>query len=181
MRDRWNRGQDRLDEHARAALFIYLNKTGYNGLWRVNSRGKNNVPAGRYTNPRIFDPEVLHADADLLRTSRLFAGPFEAVALRAAPGDFVYLDPPYQPTSPTSSFVAYAKDGFDEDCQRRLAALVAELDRKGCLVMLSNSDCPLIHELYRPFRIDRVRASRAINSKASRRGSITELVVRNYV
>jgi DNA adenine methylase len=179
MRARWNEEAD-LSRVERAALFIYLNKTGYNGLWRVNSRGKHNVPVGRYVRPHVFDADVLRADAALLRGARLHAAPFESVLDRAASGDFVYLDPPYHPISRTSSFTAYARGGFGEEDQRRLAATFAELDRRGCCVMLSNSDCAFIAGLYRRFRIDRVRAARAINSKAGRRGSVSELVIRNY-
>lgn len=179
MRTRWNERPD-LPAVERAALFIYLNKTGYNGLWRVNSRGKHNVPVGRYARPNVFDPDVLRADAQLLRGARLRSGPFEQVLDRAAAGDFVYFDPPYHPISRTSSFTAYARGGFGEADQQKLAQVFAELDRRGCRVMLSNSDCAFIAGLYRGWRIDRVRAARAINSKAGRRGSVSELVIRNY-
>jgi DNA adenine methylase len=179
MRSRWNERPD-LSPVERAALFIYLNKTGYNGLWRVNLKGKHNVPVGRYTRPHVFDADVLRADARLLRGAKLRSGPFEHVLDRAAAGDFVYFDPPYHPISRTSSFTAYARGGFGEADQQRLASVFAELDRRGCRVMLSNSDCAFIAGMYRRWRIDRVRAARAINSKAGRRGSVSELVIRNY-
>jgi DNA adenine methylase len=179
MRARWNEQLD-LPRAQRAALFIYLNKTGYNGLWRVNRMGKHNVPVGRYVRPHVYDADVLRADSALLQGARLNAEPFESVLDRAAAGDFVYLDPPYHPISRTSSFTAYARGGFGEEDQRRLADAFGELDRRGCAVMLSNSDCAFIAGLYRRWRIDRVRAARAINSKAGRRGSVSELVIRNY-
>jgi DNA adenine methylase len=99
---------------------------------------------------------------------------------RVAAGDFVYLDPPYHPISSTSSFTAYARGGFGESDQRRLADAFAELDRRGCQVMLSNSDCAFVANLYRRWRIDRVRAARMINSEPGRRGTVGELVIRNY-
>src|SRR5262249_58753451 len=108
---RWN-DDATLSRSERAALFIYLNKTGYNGLWRVNSSGKHNVPVGRYLRPHVFDADVLRADAALLRGARLHATAFESVVDRVAHGDFVYFDPPYHPISPTSSFTAYARGGF---------------------------------------------------------------------
>src|SRR5262249_53145957 len=169
MRARWNEQSD-LPRAQRAALFIYLNKTGYNGLWRVNRKGKHNVPPGRYARPRVFDADVLRADATLLRGARLRSAPFEGVLERAAAGDLVYLDPPYHPISHPSSFTAYARGGFGEDDQRRLADAFAELDRRGCFVMLSNSDCAFVAGLYRRWRIDRVHAARVINSKVASRG-----------
>ncbi|HJZ86177.1 MAG TPA: DNA adenine methylase [Polyangia bacterium] len=180
VRRRWNTQRARLLPAQRAALFIYLNKTGYNGLWRVNSRGENNVPAGRYQRPGVYDPALLRADAALLARAQLCTGPFESVLERAQAGDFVYLDPPYQPLSRTASFTAYARGGFGEADQRRLADVFGQLDRRGCLVMLSNSDCVPIRTLYRHFRIDAVQAARSINSKGGGRGLISELVVRNY-
>src|SRR5262249_33440022 len=158
----------------------YLKEPGYSGLGRVNGRGTQNVRVGRFGGPLVSDAAVLHADSALLQGARLHAEPFESVLDRAAAGDFVYLDPPYHPISRTSSFTAYARGGFGEQDQRRLADAFGELDRRGCAVMLSNSDCAFIAGLYRRWRIDRVRAARAINSKAGRRGSVSELVIRNY-
>jgi DNA adenine methylase len=180
VRARFNVERHALWPVERAALFIYLNKTGYNGLWRVNSRGENNVPAGRLKQPRIYDPERLRTDAALLRGARLHAGSFEAVLDRAQSGDLVYLDPPYQPLSRTASFTSYAAGGFGDEDQEHLAEVVGELDRRGCLIMLSNSDCAFIRRLYRGFRIERVKAPRLINSKVARRGPVNELLVRNY-
>jgi len=164
---------------ARAARMIYLNKTCYNGLWRVNSRGHFNVPAGRYRNPPILDAGRLRAAAAALQGVDLAACDFRAVVDEARPGDFVYFDPPYVPLSQTASFTSYAREDFGEAEQRALAEVFRALDRKGVRVMLSNADAPLVHALYRGFRIEIVQARRAINSRAARRGAISEVVVLN--
>jgi len=174
------RAEEPQDPVRRASRMIFLNKTCYNGLWRVNRLGKFNVPFGRYKNPKICDEEALLAAHAALQNVEILLAPFETVLDRAEPGDFIYFDPPYHPLNETSSFTSYTADNFGPEDQRRLAAVFRELDRRGCLVMLSNSDTPFIHELYRGYRIDKVWASRAINSKADRRGQITEVVVRNY-
>ena len=176
------RAQDpaELSPAARAARTIFLNRSGFNGLYRVNAAGRFNVPFGRYTNPTICDAPNLMACARALRLSTILRAPFPAVLERARHGDFVYFDPPYHPLSKTAHFTAYAAGGFREDDQRELAGVYAELDRRGVLVMLSNSNTPLIRELYQGFRVVEVQATRAINSKAARRGAITELVVLNY-
>jgi len=164
----------------RAARTIYLNRSCFNGLYRVNAQGRFNVPFGRYTNPRLVDAPNLGACACALRRVRLDCSSFTGVLERAKRGDFVYLDPPYNPTSKTASFTGYSAGGFGPDKQRELARVYAELDRRGILVMLSNSDTPLVRELYGGLRIVEVRAARAINSKGSRRGAVTELVILNY-
>lgn len=164
----------------RAARMIYLNRTCFNGLYRVNSKGGFNVPFGRYANPTICDAPNLRACARALKRARIERAPFPAVLDRARRGDFVYFDPPYHPLSKTAYFTAYAKGGFREADQRELARVYAELDRRGVLVMLSNSNAPLVRELYKGFRIVQVQATRSINSKGARRGAITELVVLNY-
>ena len=164
----------------RAARLLYLNKTCYNGLWRVNRRGEFNVPMGRYNNPRILDEARLRAAARALAPARLSAASFDEAVDLAGPGDFVYFDPPYVPLSATSSFTAYTANGFGPDAQRRLAGVFRALDRRGVSVMLSNSDHPLVYELYRGFRIERVEARRHINSQGDGRGAISEVVVLNY-
>ena len=179
VRHRYNHGQ-KLSAAERAAMFIYLNKTCFNGLHRVNRRGEFNVPAGRYTNPRILDAELLRAVSRELRRAELRCDSFESLLGYAKPGDFVYFDPPYAPASRTANFTAYAQDGFTAEDQTRLRDVFKELDRRRCKLMLSNSDVPLIRELYAKFNIDRVAAPRAINCNASRRGLVSELVVRNY-
>jgi DNA adenine methylase len=164
----------------RAARTIYLNKTGYNGLYRVNRAGKFNVPMGRYTNPTVCDAENLRACSAALQRVELQKRDFAEEASRARAGDFVYFDPPYDPRSPTSAFTSYAAGGFGPEAQRRLAGLFAGLARKGVHVVLSNSDTPLVRELYRPFRIAPVLAARSINSRGSRRGKVGEVVVTSF-
>ena len=166
----------------RAARFLYLNKTCYNGLYRVNSKGKFNVPIGRYKNPKIVDEEVLQKASMLLQDVTIKHQSFEKVLEDAHERDFVYLDPPYYPLSKTSSFTGYTKEVFMEKEQEKLAEVYSKLDKKGCLVMLSNSDTEFIHLLYgeNGYDIRKVKARRAINSKADRRGEINEVVILNY-
>jgi DNA adenine methylase len=164
----------------RAARTIYLNKTGYNGLYRVNRAGKFNVPMGRYTNPTVCDADNLRACSAALQRVELKQRDFAEQASRAKAGDFVYFDPPYDPMSATSAFTSYAPGGFGHEAQRRLAELFARLARKGVHVVLSNSDTPLVRELYRPFRIAPILAARSINSRGSRRGKVGEVVVTSF-
>jgi DNA adenine methylase len=178
IRARYN--QKRLDDAEHAATFLYLNKTCFNGLHRVNRKGEFNVPAGRYTNPRILDADALRAASDALRSAEIRPEGFESLLEHARPGDFVYFDPPYEPVSATASFTSYARDGFSSRDQERLRDVYRELDRRGCKLMLSNSDVPLIRTLYRGYVLDTVTAARAINSNGGGRGAVTELVVRNY-
>lgn len=179
MRERYNQTRT-LSDAERAALFIYLNKTCFNGLHRVNRRGEFNVPVGRYAKPAILDVETLLAASAQLRGADLRCGGFELLLTAAKPGDFIYFDPPYEPVSETSSFTAYAQDGFRREDQLRLRDVFRVLDRRGCKLMLSNSDVPFIRELYRDYHVRTVCAPRAINSDASRRGPVSEVVVRNY-
>jgi len=164
---------------AKAARMIYLNKTCFNGLYRVNSRGIFNVPFGKHTNPGIFNEDWLRGASAQLHGARIETEDFRFLKVEAKKNDFIYFDPPYHPRSKTSFFTAYTRDSFGEDDQRKLAELFRALDKKGCLLMLSNSDTPLIRELYKDFDIREVSARRNINSKADRRGSICELVVLN--
>ncbi len=163
----------------RAARLIYLNKTGYNGLYRVNRSGKFNVPCGRYANPRILDEENLRAVAEALRNVALEVADFEVVCARAVPGDAVYLDPPYLPVSPTSNFTAYDRHPFGLVEHERLAATFARMAEGGIRAVLSNSSTPATRDLYREFRFDEVPVSRPINSRASARGPIDEILVVN--
>jgi len=179
VRDRYNRGR-KLAPAQRAAMFIYLNKTCFNGLHRVNRRGEFNVPAGRYDNPRILNEDALRSASAELSRAELVCSGFERLLTAAKPGDFVSLDPPYEPVSQTASFTAYAQDGFGREDQLRLRDVYAVLDRRGCKLMLSNSDVPFIRDLYARWNIARVSASRAVNSDASKRGPVPEVVVRNY-
>jgi len=164
----------------RAARFIFLNKTCYNGLYRVNSKRQFNVPFGKYKKPLICATEKLRAASLALQNTKIFSADFEYAVSEAQNRDFVYFDPPYHPLSKTSSFTAYTAGKFDTSEQERLARVYRDLDRRGCYVMLSNSDTPLIRELYARFRIIEVQANRAINSKADGRGKITELLIINY-
>lgn len=166
----------------RAARLIFLNKTCYNGLYRENRQGAFNVPFGRYKRPKICDPARLRAAAAALQGVTLLPGDFAEVVQTAAPGDFVYFDPPYAPLTATSSFTSYNQYGFNAADQRRLAQTVHDLTRRGCRVMLSNSTAPLVYELYEGhgYRLIPIMARRNINSKASNRGPIKELLIVNY-
>ena len=179
VRERYNDGA-RVGATERAAMFIYLNKTCFNGLHRVNRAGHFNVPAGRYASPRILDEEALRAASRSLEGAELRTAGFDHLLSSARPGDFVYFDPPYEPVSETASFTSYAQGGFSRADQTRLRDVVRELDRRGCAIMLSNSDVPFIRDLYAGFRVDLVAAPRAISCDARGRGAVTEVVVRNY-
>lgn len=167
-----------------AARTLYLNKTGYNGLYRVNSAGLFNVPMGRYKNPG-FRSEASFANlrncSEALRDAELTSGDFETTSARARKGDFVYFDPPYVPVSQTSDFTSYARGGFPWSEQERLARMCRTLWRRGVKIMLSNSDTERVRELYKDFRVDTVQASRSINSRGTKRGKVPEVVVRNFV
>ncbi len=174
---------------ALAAMFIYLNRTGYNGLFRLNSSGWFNVPRGNYKNPRICDR------VNLRRVSAMLSGlaatiehaQFDTVLQTAHAGDFIYFDPPYAPLSATAQFTSYTADGFSAEDQRRLQQVVIELATRGCGVLLSNSTAPAIAALYdgnrdaerAGLRAYTVPARRAINSDASRRGHVDEYIVTN--
>jgi DNA adenine methylase len=163
----------------RAARLIYLNRTCFNGLYRVNSRGLFNVPMGSYDRPRILDEQGLRLASAALRAATLTVGDFRRVLRRARASDFVYLDPPYQPVSATANFRSYTNQPFDEDDQRELAEEYARLDRMGCQVMLSNSNTPLVQKLYAAYDVRTVPARRNINARGDRRGPVFEVVVRN--
>lgn len=170
----------KLSRVKRAARLIYLNKTCFNGLYRVNSKGQFNVPFGAYTDPTILDAENLRACSRALRGTIIQSGDFEQALEIAEKGDFVYFDPPYAPSSETADFTAYSKEGFDDAAQEMLLLVCLQLNQRGVKWMVSNSNTPLIQELYRGFKIEPVGASRAINSKATKRGTVTELLIRNY-
>jgi len=169
----------RLSPAERAARFIYLNKTCFNGLWRVNRAGRFNVPIGRYTNPRFHDPSALLSASAALKGVEIRHSGFEDALARTSPGDFVYLDPPYDPVSPSSSFASYTADGFTWDDQKRLARACMALNRRGVRFLLSNSATERIREIYAGFEQRLVRAPRFINSKAGARGRVEELLVFN--
>jgi len=172
-----------------AAMLIYLNRTGFNGLFRLNARGDFNVPAGRYANPRICDAPALRAAAEALRGAgvEVRLQSFEAVRDEAAPGDFLYFDPPYAPLSATARFTSYTAGGFGDVQQAALQRLVIDLALGGCHVLLSNSAAPLVRALYARspdaraagLRATLVTARRAINSAAAGRGPVAEYLVTN--
>jgi DNA adenine methylase len=161
----------------RAARLIFLNKTCYNGLHRVNRRGEFNVPWGRYTNPCVCDAPNLRAASTALANVELRVGDFKTTLQDAGDADFIYLDPPYVPVSATASFTAYSAHAFGITEHHELAATFAELVARGCRPLLSNSDTALVRELYRRFELKPVHARRAINAQRSGRGPISELIV----
>ncbi|HEY5913517.1 MAG TPA: DNA adenine methylase [Verrucomicrobiae bacterium] len=163
----------------RAARMIFLNKTCFNGLYRVNGRGEFNVPIGSHTNPALYDRANILATSAALRDVQLATQDFRDTMNEARPGDFVYIDPPYVPVSRTASFTSYTKEDFGQEEQRELAALCADLARRGVRFMLSNSDIVFVRRLYGNFTINTVRARRAINCNGSKRGHVNEVVVTN--
>lgn len=170
-----------LDDIGNTTLFFFLNRTCFNGLYRVNKSGLFNVPFGRYSNPTICDVETIMADSSLLQGVEVLTGDF-AQTLGYANGDTLfYLDPPYRPLSSTSSFNDYVKEKFNDDAQRRLKAFCDEVDAAGFRFMLSNSDSVgFFDDLYADYRIERVWASRCVNSNGAKRGKLTELLILNY-
>jgi DNA adenine methylase len=164
----------------RAARLIFLNRTGYNGLWRVNASGRFNVPYGRYENPRIVDVERLQAASRALERAEILHGDFSIATRPLGDADFVYFDPPYVPVSKTASFTAYASKGFGPSDQERLAAELRRLATRGVHAMLSNADTKETRRLYAGLSHRVVRVPRAINSDPSKRGEIPELLVRNW-
>ncbi|MFM7408301.1 MAG: DNA adenine methylase [Cuspidothrix sp.] len=162
----------------KAARFIYLNKTCFNGLYRVNSEGKFNVPMGKYKNPGICQAEILKLASQALKTAEIKQAHFDEVLDYAdIHDDFVYFDPPYYPVSKTSNFIAYSHLVFDENQQIKLRDIFRILVNRGVKVMLSNSDCAFIRDLYSDFNIHTISAARAINSDPQKRGKITELLI----
>ena len=167
----------------RASRFIYLNKTCFNGLYRENSKGQFNVPFGKYKNPKICNEENLRAVSEFLNKIEItiLNCDYKITCEMAKSGDFVYLDPPYYPISKTASFTKYNKNGFSEEDQIELSEIFKDLDRKGCYVMLSNSNTEFIKKLYANYRIQEIKANRFINCKANRRGkSNIEVLITNF-
>lgn len=164
----------------KAARFIYLNKTCFNGLYRVNSKGHFNVPFGRYKNPQLFKLENLLACSQALQGMELTSGGYEEVLNRASTDDFVYLDPPYSPLSETSSFTSYTADGFSNSKQAELKNFCDALNEKGVKFLLSNSYTTFILGLYKKYDVQTIKAKRAINSSSKGRGAINEVLIKNY-
>jgi DNA adenine methylase len=181
----WDRDKakySRLSDIEKAARMLYLNKTCYNGLYRVNSKGQFNTPFGEYRNPNIVNAETLKAVSAYLNSANVKLSSIDyAKVLEMLPkGTFVYLDPPYDPVSATASFTSYSKGGFSRDEQIRLRECCDQLDKRGLKFMLSNSATDFIKKQYSAYDITIVRAKRAINSDAAKRGEVAEVVVRNY-
>lgn len=168
------------EDFKKSLYFLFFNKTAFNGVYRENSKGGFNVPMGSYKNPKIVDEENLREVSKMLSNTKITSGSFVDAVKNAKAGDFVYFDPPYHPLSETSSFTSYSKDSFSKDDQIKLQDLFVELDKRGVYVMLSNSSAPFIQEIYSGYKQIPVYASRMINSKADKRGKISEVVIINY-
>ena len=185
VRARYN--EKNLDPIENTTKFFFLNRTCFNGLYRVNKKGLFNVPFGRYSNPTICDPETIRKDSELLQRVEILNGDFEATFDYAQGKTLFYFDPPYRPLSDTSSFNDYAKEAFNDDAQIRLKEYCDKINTAGYTFMLSNSDCKGKNEednffdvLYSAYKIERVWASRSINSNPNKRGKLTEILVHNY-
>lgn len=179
------RAQDpnKLGDLSIASRFIFLNKTCFNGMYRVNRKGEFNVPYGKYNNPLICDEDNLRKVSKALQGIEIKHQDYKEVLKKAKKGDFVYFDPPYYPVSKTASFTSYTAESFLDKEQTELRDTVLELHKRGCYVMLSNSDTPFINKIYSGYkgvRINKIEAGRAINSKGNGRGKITEVLIINY-
>ena len=184
-RERYN--EKGLDPIENTTKFFFLNRTCFNGLYRVNKKGLFNVPFGKYANPTICDPNTLRKDSELLQRVEILTGDFEDTFDYANGNTFFYFDPPYRPLSDTSSFNDYTKEAFNDDAQIRLKRYCDKINESGYKFMLSNSDCKGKDEkdnffdmLYEAYQIERVWASRSINSNPNKRGKLTEILVHNY-
>lgn len=195
IRERFNEERFQFDyEHyfdgwiARAAQLMFMNRTCFNGLFRLNSKGKFNVPHGRYKNPRILDAENILDVSEILQKAEILCGDFNICGEWITENSFVYFDPPYRPLSKTASFTSYSKHKFEDEEQIRLAQFFRKVhERQGAYLMLSNSDPTnedpndnFFEKLYADFNLHKVSANRMINSNAKRRGRITELLITNY-
>jgi len=185
VRERYN--EKNLEPIENTTKFFFLNRTCFNGLYRVNKKGLFNVPFGKYSNPQICDETTIRLDSQLLNRVEILTGDFEETFNHAQGNTLFYFDPPYRPLSDTSSFNDYAKESFNDDAQIRLKEYCDRIHEAGFKFMLSNSDCKGKNEednffdvLYGAYPIERVLASRSINSDASKRGKLTEILVHNY-
>ena len=184
LRIRKSYNEDTHNDVTNTAMFIFLNRTCFNGLYRVNSKGYFNVPFGKYTNPTICDEELLLEDSKILQNVEILCGDYTLIERYVDNNTFIYFDPPYRPLSTTSSFTSYSKENFDDTEQTRLAHFFARLSRYGCKMMLGccaqNPNDTFFENLYGNFIIDKVHASRFVNAIPSKRGKLTEILVRNY-
>ncbi len=178
---RENKPRSQIEKTSR---LIFLNRTCFNGLYRVNSKGKFNVPLGKYTNPKIVNEDNLRSVSHVLQSSKvdITCRDFEAVLRDAKKGDLVYFDPPYQPVSDTANFTSYTNKDFTHNDLGRLAELCMELDSKGCKVLLSNSDSKEVADMFstKPWKINKIKANRSINSNSKKRTGHFELLIKNY-
>ncbi len=178
------RGSNPRSQIEKTSRLLFLNRTCFNGLYRVNSKGKFNVPLGKYTNPNIVNEENLHSVSNVLQSSNVSINcrDFEAVLRDAKKGDLVYFDPPYQPVSDTANFTSYTNKDFTYDDLSRLANLCMKLDTKGCNVLLSNSNSKEVADMFseKPWKIRKIQANRSINSNSKKRTGHFELLIKNY-
>jgi len=188
MAARYRYNEKNLDPIENTTKFFFLNRTCFNGLYRVNKKGLFNVPFGKYAKPTICDPETIRKDSELLQRVEILNSDFEATFEHAHGNTLFYFDPPYRPLSDTSSFNDYAKEAFNDDAQVRLKEYCDHINEAGFHFMLSNSDCKGKNEndnffdvLYGAYQIERVWASRSINSNPEKRGKLTEILVHNYL
>ena len=186
IRNRYN--EKNLDQIENTTFFFFLNRTCFNGLYRVNKKGLFNVPFGKYSNPTICDADTILTDSELLKRVEILTGDFESTFHYAMGNTLFYFDPPYRPLSETSSFTDYSKDSFNDDAQIRLKKFCDRINDSGYKFLLSNSDCKRENEetsffddLFNAYQIDRVWAARYINSNPLKRGKLTEILVRNYI
>lgn len=180
LRERARRIDDTHDDAEVAAWFIYLNKAGFNGLYRVNRKNEFNVPFGRYTNPTICDEDNLRAASRALQKTKIVDWDFERCVKSAETGDLIYFDPPYTPVSATADFTAYTAVGFGDADHVRLRDCALALKRQGVHVILSNADCPAVRQMYKAaygFKVRAVEARRAINSDSTKRGKVGEVII----
>ncbi len=171
---------NRLSKIERASRFLFLNRTCFNGLYRENKQGEFNVPLGSYKNPDLIQEDKLKMAHALLQRVEILETSYQNVLNRAKKGDFIYLDPPYFPLGGYSDFKRYHKQFFEKKDHEELAKLYGDLDKKGCFVILSNSDTPFTRRLYKKWRTHTVEARRLINCDATKRGKIKELIITNY-
>jgi len=179
---KWDREKNwgKRSDLIKATRTIFLNKTCFNGLYRVNSKGQFNTPIGRYSNPNICDEVNLMLISNALQNVELLNSGFENTLQIASKGDFIYFDPPYHPLNETAYFTSYTNNGFSKDDQVKLKDTFKKLAEKGCKVMLSNSDTDFTNQIYKDFNINKVYANRYINSNSDKRGKISEIVITNY-
>ena len=171
-------------EIEKTSRLLFLNRTCFNGLYRVNSKGKFNVPLGKYTNPNIVNEENLRSVSHILKSSKvkIQCRDFEAVLRDVKKGDLVYFDPPYQPVTETANFTSYTNKNFTYDDLNRLFELCTKLDKKGCNVLLSNSNSKEVVDIFskKPWKISKIKANRSINSNSTKRTGHFELLIKNY-